>query len=190
MVVCLLFLSLVSHTLHVCASPTNPVFDLTLEERILLEKQEPGLRNAVTQAIEEYGESSKEKATALGRLGRVLYQLEKYAGLRSTAKEIARIEEHLNGHESQQLALALRNVGSVAYRLELHEESIAYMMRSLNIWLHHFEAESKEVTYHKSIMLTFEQQEEYIQHPLGMSYKQFKKYEKKQKQFEFVLDEL
>ena len=168
----------------------NPVFDLTLEERILLQKQEPGLRNAVEQAVEEHGDSSQEKATALNRLGGVLYKLEKYAGLRSAAKEIARIEEHLHGPDTKKLAMAMRNIGSVAFRLELHEESLRYMMRALNILLQHFEADSQEVTMHKSIMMTFEQHEEYLKTPLGMTYKQFKKVEKNLKEFEFVLDEL
>jgi tetratricopeptide (TPR) repeat protein len=173
-----------------CILSGEPVFDLSLDERILLEKQEPGLRNAVEQAVEEFGDSSQEKANALHKLGRVLYKLEKYAGLRSAAKEIARIEEALHGHDSTKLALALRNVGSVAFRLELHEESLRYMMRALNILLHHYEADSKEVTMHKSIMMTFDQQEEYIKTPLGMTHKQFKKVEQSQKNFEFVLDEL
>lgn len=185
LVPCLLLVGFVSHSLS-----ADPVFDLTLEERIDLEKREPGLRNAVIQAVEEHGDSSREKANALQKLGAVLYKLEKYAGLRSAAKEIARIQEKLHGPDSLQLALALRNVGSVCFRLKLHDESLRYMMRSLNIWLQHYDEDSKEVTYHKSIMMTFEQQDDYIKYPLGMTLKQFRKVEKDQKQFEFALDEL
>lgn len=176
----------------VISVPSDPVFDLTLEERIALERQEPALRNAVTQATEEHGNSSPEKAKALHRLGGVLYKLEKYSGLRSTAKEIARIEEKSNGPQSYKFALALRNVGSVAFRLNLHEESLRYMMRSLNIIQSLYDDDSKEVAYHKSIMLTFDQTEEYNKRPEGITHEQFQEEEKNSKdnKFEFVLDEL
>jgi hypothetical protein len=171
---------------------SGPVFDLTLKERIALEKQEPALRNAVTQAVEEYGDSSAEKAKALHKLGGILYKLEKYAGLRSTAKEIARIEELVNGPDSLKYAMALRNVGSVAFRLGLHEESLRYMMRGLNIFVNHFDDDSKEVTYHKSIMMTFDQTESYNNDPNGITAAEFEKVEKSlnENKFEFVLDEL
>ena len=180
------FFILLGYTSRITA---GPAFELTLEERVDLQKQEPELRNAVVEATEEYGEDSQEKADALHKLGRVLYKLEKYAGLRSTAKEIARIEGLINGHDSVKYAYALRNVGSVAHRLEMKEESLRYMMRALNILGHHFDDESQEISYHKSIMLTYDQKEYYLKHPGGMPHKQFKKIEKKKK-FSFNLDEL
>ena len=136
--------------------------------------EEDGLRKNVLRAILNHGEFSKQKADALHKLGRNVYQQGKFEDVMEVAENIVKIHEQIDGPEAMITAEALGNVGSVAYRLGRKKQCRVAMERALYIIIKAFGADSKEVLLHQGKMMTFQIKEAQQLH--GMSYDDYLEY--------------
>lgn len=125
-------------------------------EQRKLKSEEEGLRNDVLRAIVNHGDDSKQKAQALHKLGRNIYQQERFDETFQMSREILRIHSVLDGPESGPFADALGNVGSVAHRVKNKKLCEIAMKRQLRILLDKHGAESKEVLIQRARMMSFQ----------------------------------
>lgn len=143
----------------------NELKQKTLEDRrdkarvekakLKLESDEISLKKGVMRAVLNHGDDSKEKAIALHKLGRNLYQQDRFDEAFEMSFEISRIHSVIDGKDSLAYADALGNVGSVANRMNDKRLCEAVMKRQLRILLDHHGSESKEVLIQRARMLSF-----------------------------------
>lgn len=125
-------------------------------EKRKLEKEEAGLKQDVLRATLHYGEESREKATALHKLGRNIYKQERWEETIQISLEISRIHSVLDGLDSLPYADAIGNVGSVANRMRDKFLCEIVMKRQLKILLDKHGPESKEVLIQRARMMSFQ----------------------------------
>lgn len=125
-------------------------------EQRKLRTAEEGLRKDVLRAIVNHGDNSKQKAQALHKLGRNIYQQERFDETFEMSLEILRIHSVLDGPESGPFADALGNVGSVAHRVKNKKLCEIVMKRQLRILLDKHGADSKEVLIQRARMMSFQ----------------------------------
>lgn len=143
-------------------------------KKAALAAEEEGLRKNVLRAILTHGEFSKEKADALHKLGRNVYQQGKFEDVMEVAQGIVKIHEKIDGPEAMITAEALGNEASVAYRLGRKKQCRIAMERALYIIIKTHGIESKEVLLHQGKMLTFKMKD--AQQLSGMSYEDYLEY--------------
>jgi hypothetical protein len=115
------------------------------DELIALKNEELQLKKNVLKAALDFGDESREKASALHALGRNMYKQGKYDTVYNIAKEITLLHEKFDGSEHINTASALGNVGSVAYRIGDKNECYYSMNRALYILIKIYGHDSKEV---------------------------------------------
>eukprot|EP01031_Cornospumella_fuschlensis_P029817 gene29817-36004_t len=120
-----------------------------------LRRQEIKHRLDMREIEDKFGRMSTEYATALHKLGRILYKQFNFKEMFSVAKDIVEIHEKVDGVESLKTAQALSNLGSAAYRVKNKKETDLAMNRALYILIQIHGNESKEVLLHRGRMLTF-----------------------------------
>jgi len=116
-----------------------------------MKKEERELRKNVMRAALNHGETSPEKTKALHALGRNLFKQQRYDLIYDLAFDILGIHEEADGVESLEVAKALTNVGSVAWKLRRGEVARVATLRMLDIY-EHFDWKERE-EYEKHVML-------------------------------------
>lgn len=114
------------------------------------------LRKDVMRAELTYGEFSKERATALHKLGGNMFRQERFEEIYEIANQIVRIHEAVDGYEAEITGKAWGNIGTVAHRLGYGKECNLAMLRALYIMLLHKDPESRDVLMHRGKMLSFQ----------------------------------
>lgn len=126
------------------------------EELVELGREEIRIRLEADDIVNRYGNISKEFAEHLHKLGRVMYKQHKFETVFDISSQIVELHEKLDGHEHENTARALGNLGSVSFRLKRWKECEIAMNRALYIWIQKYGPESKEVLLHRGKMLTFQ----------------------------------
>jgi predicted DNA-binding WGR domain protein len=114
-------------------------------ELLELKKKEWKVRLDMEEVVKNYGKISTQYAEKLHALGRSLHKQHRFDEAFTVSKEIVQIHEKLDGHEHENTARALGNLGSVAFRLKNSKECDIAMNRALYIWIQIYGSESKEV---------------------------------------------
>lgn len=115
------------------------------DDKLELNSKIPELVEDVRFAVNNYGEVSIEKATALDKLGRVVFKLGKYEELLELSYEIAAIKEQVLGVDHVEVGAALRNIGTITSKLERWNECRRVLLRALRIHKIHYQEGSKEM---------------------------------------------
>lgn len=114
-------------------------------DKLELNSKIPELVEDVRFAVNNYGEVSIEKATALDKLGRVVFKLGKYEELLELSYEIVAIKEQVLGIDHVEVGAALRNIGAITSKLERWNECRRVLLRALRIHKIHYQEGSREM---------------------------------------------
>jgi hypothetical protein len=133
------------------------------DEKLKLNSKIPQLVEDVRFAVNNFGDVSMEKATALDKLGRVVFQLGKYEELLELSYEIVAIKEQLLGVDHVEVGAALRNIGTITGKLRLLDECRRVLLRALRIHKLHFRPGAREMAVLQAKMHQFGLGDEFLE---------------------------
>lgn len=142
------------------------------DDKLELNSKIPELVEDVRFAVNNHGDVSIEKATALDKLGRVVFKLGKYEELLELSYEIAAIKEQLLGVDHVEVGAALRNIGTITGKLQRWGACRRVLLRALRIHTIHYEKGSKEMAVLQAKMHQCGLNEDFLQSE-GTSYEEY-----------------
>mmetsp|Transcript_12734 Transcript_12734/g.20726 ORF Transcript_12734/g.20726 Transcript_12734/m.20726 type:complete len:226 (-) Transcript_12734:363-1040(-) len=143
------------------------------DDKLELNSKIPELVEDVRFAVNNYGDVSIEKATALDKLGRVVFKLGKYEELLELSHEIVAIKEQVLGVDHEEVGAALRNIGTIMGKLERWDDCRRVLLRALRIHRIHYEEGSREMAILLAKMHTCKMEEDFSDE--GISYEEYQR---------------
>jgi hypothetical protein len=107
---------------------------LTKEELANLRKEEKLLRKDMLRAALNHGNISKEKAEKMHRLGRNLFQQQRYSSIYQLAWDILDIHAKIDGTLTREYVQAMTNVASTAWKIKERHAAQIITKRQIGIW--------------------------------------------------------